>query len=152
MIAQQKAAFRRESDAKPGDVLIIQPTPGEVLARICRFRTPQLPLKKISRALVNLKQGRAQSSIFRLSCGVEGSLRQWDSDLLCDQAHRFRKGDVLQFLDKAEDVSGNAATKTVVELPRRMHGKRGSLLAVEWAQPGEVLRPRFLQFDVVAHN
>ena len=66
--------------------------------------------------------------------------------------HGFGEGDVFDFLHEAEDVAGDAAAEAVKKLARGMDGERRGLLAVEWAQAGEILRARLLQLDVVADD
>src|ERR1019366_2444111 len=68
------------------------------------------------------------------------------------QPHRFGEGDVLDLLDEAEHVSRDAAAEAVIELARGVHGKRRRLLAMKWTKSRIVLRPLFLQLDVVADD
>ena len=46
----------------------------------------------------------------------EAHLRHGDLQLLGDQAHGFREGDVLNLLHEGEDVAGRAAAEAMEEL------------------------------------
>src|SRR5260370_42494008 len=72
--------------------------------------------------------------------------------LLRDQPDGFRKRNVLELLDKAENVAGSATTKAVIELPRSVYEKRRRLLLMKRTQPGKILRSGLLQFHILAHN
>src|SRR5581483_8484751 len=74
------------------------------------------------------------------------------SDFLRHGANRFRESNVLEPLDEAEDVTGNATSETVVKLPRGVHRERGRFLLVKWAQPGIILRSRLAELHVLANN
>src|SRR5437016_2990218 len=78
--------------------------------------------------------------------------RQRNTQFLRYQPHRLRKGDVLDFLDKAEYVAGNSAAKAVKELPSGVDGKRWRLLLMKWTKSGKILRPGFLQLHVIADH
>ena len=79
-------------------------------------------------------------------------LGQGNAQLLCNCPNGFRESNVLDFLDKTENVARHAAAKAVKELFRRMHRKRWRLLVMKGTKPGVVLRPRLLQLDVVADD
>ena len=87
------------------------------------------------------------------SAGLEKlTLGQRNPQLLRHRPHGFRESNVLDLLDKAENIAGHAAAEAVIELPRGMHRKRRRLLVMKRTKPGVVLRPSLLQLDVVAHN
>ena len=83
---------------------------------------------------------------------LNSALGSGDAELLGDGADGFGKGDVLDLLDKAEDVAGDSAAEAVEELARGVDGERRRLFAVEGAQAGVVLRAGFAQLDVVADD
>src|SRR6202007_3164257 len=66
--------------------------------------------------------------------------------------HGFREGDVLNFLDKLENIAGLVAAEAVIELLDSVHGKRCCFLAVKRTRPRIVLRPSLLQLHVVADD
>jgi hypothetical protein len=83
----------------------------------------QLFLKIGSRLLVQLQQPSSQPALRSFLGGVELPLRQRDSALLRDDPYRLRKANLFDLLDKLEDIPRYTAAKTVVELPRHVHGK-----------------------------
>ena len=107
--------------------------PREVFARARRFRKAQLILEKPAGALVHFQQRGSDLRFAGFFWAAEGLFGQRDTELLCDRAHRFRKGDVLELLHEAEDVTRSSATKAMKELPHGMYGKRRRLFLMEWA-------------------
>jgi len=101
---------------------------------------------------VDFEQGSPQPCVFCLSFTAESCLRQRDPDLLRDRPHRLGEGDVLDLLNKLENVSLFAAAKTVVILLGRVHRERRCLLFMEWAETGVILSAGLLQRDIVAYN
>src|SRR5207302_7424772 len=83
---------------------------------------------------------------------AEFKLGKGHAQLLRHQPHRFRKSDVLDFLNEGEYVAGHAAAEAVKELPGGVHGERRRLLIVEGTKAREVLRARLLELDVIADN
>ena len=101
---------------------------------------------------MHLQQCSTHLGFLRLCRGAKRDFGKWHSDFLCHGANSFRKSNVLELLNEAEDVTGNATSETVVKLPRGMHRERGRLLLVKWAQPGIILRSRLAQLHVLANN
>ena len=101
---------------------------------------------------MDFEQYRAQPGFFGLLRSVEAGLRNCDPQLLGHGSDRFREGDVLDFLDEGEDVSGDATAEAVEELAGSVDRERGRFLAVEGTESGIVLRAGFLQLDVVADD
>jgi len=101
---------------------------------------------------VDFQQRRPQLRVFGFGLGAERLLGHWNPELLRDCPNRFRKGNVLDFLNKTEHVPGSLAAKAVVKLARSMHRERRRLLLMKRAQTGVVLRARFPQTDVSAHD
>ena len=109
-------------------------------------------LEELASALVNVKQSRSVlrfASLFRIA---EGDPRHGHAHFLRYDAHRLGEADVFYLLHKAENISRSPTAKTVIELPRRVYRKRRCFLAVEWTQPGVILRARLLQPDVISHH
>ena len=79
--------------------------------------------------------------------------RPWNSDaaLFRDDANRFRKCALFHLHHEFENVAAHTATKTVINLLRRVHGKRRRLLRVKRAQPRKI-RAALLQTHVFADN
>src|SRR5256886_703113 len=119
---------------------------------MCAFRSLEILLKKGAGTLVNVQQHATQFSFLCFRRTAIPGLGQRDAEFLRDRPHRLGESDVLDLLHEAEDVSRQAASEAVIELPRGMHGKRWRLLTVKWTKPGIILRPSLLQLDVIAHN
>ena len=63
----------------------------------------------------------------------DGHLRPFRED-----AHRVHEIDVFDLADEGDDVAGNAAAETVVELPFRIDGEGGRLFVMEGTAPPPV--------------
>jgi len=101
---------------------------------------------------MDFEQHRAQLGFLSLRGSVKADLRDRDAKLLRDCPDRLRESDVLDLLDKGENIAGNAASEAMEKLPRGMHGERRSLLSMKRTQPGIVLRTSLPQLDVVADD
>ena len=101
---------------------------------------------------MDIQQHGSQPGFLSLSRTRVADLGQRNPQLLRHHPHGFRKSNVLDFLNKTENVARNAAAKAVIKLPRGVHRKRRRLLVMKGTKPGVVLRPSLLQLDVVADN
>ena len=101
---------------------------------------------------MHFEQYRPKLGIFCLRRTAVNGFGKGDAQLLRDQPDRFRKSDVLDFLDEGENVTLGGTSETIKKLARGVNRKRRRLLAVKWTKPGKILRAGFSQFDVVAHD
>ena len=83
---------------------------------------------------MNIEQLAALFSVLRFQGRAVLHAGQCNAQLLRHQPHRLRKGDILDFLDKAEHIAGNSAAEAVKELAGSVDGKRRRLLLVKWAE------------------
>src|SRR5579872_2883787 len=101
---------------------------------------------------MSVEQLSAKLCVFGFGRAAVVQLGHGNAELLGDEADSFGKSDVLDFLNEAENVALRAASEAIVELARGVNRKRRCLLAVKRTQPGEVLRPRLAQLDVVSDD
>ena len=149
---QQEPRIRRIANSEFADHLFVQPAAGQIFASAGAFGPPQAFLKKGTRPLLDFQQHRPQLGISGFGRAAEFHLGQRDAQLLRHRPNRLGESHVLDLLHEAEHVARTAAAKAVKELPRGMHRKRRRLLVMERTKPGIVLRPGFLQLDVVADD
>src|SRR5262249_33052437 len=83
---------------------------------------------------------------------AEFYLGQGHVELLRNEADGFGERDVLDLLNKCEDVAGEPTAKAMEELPRRMDGERRGLFVVKGTEALVVLRARFLELDVITDD
>ena len=114
----------------------LRPRAGEVFAGAGAFGAAQAPEKTLRPARGRRAYCPRSRGFFGFLGGGIAGFGQRDAQLLRDQADGFREGDVLDLLDEAEDVSGNAAAEAVIELARGVDGERRRFLAVEGAEAG----------------
>ncbi len=77
--------------------------------------------------------------------------RHGDAAFFRDDAHRFRKRNLVHLHHEFENVAAYAAPKAVINLLYRMHGKRRRLFGMKRAQTAEIL-PGLFQANVFAHH
>src|SRR5208282_6091645 len=130
-IAQQESGIRRIPNAEAGDGLVIESSPLEVLAGIGAFGPPQTFLKKCGSAHMHIQQRHENLSVASLRRTGKSHLRHRHAELLRNQPDRFREGDVLDLLNKGEDISRLSAAEAVKKLPRGMNRKRRCLLGMK---------------------
>src|SRR5271156_5432754 len=82
----------------------------------------------------------------------EFAFRQRDAAFDGYGFYGFRKGDVFDFLDEGEDVSGLVTAKAVVELASHIDREGWALFRVEGAEAGVVLRAGALEAHVFADD
>src|SRR5208337_559503 len=146
------AGVRSVADAKARDRLVIEPAPLEVFAGIGPLGPPQTFLEKRGSAHMHVDEHHANVSVAGLLRTGKRDLGHGHAQLLSNQPKGFREGDVLDLLDKGEDISRLSAAKAVIKLPCGMHRKRRRLLGMKRTKPRKVLRPSLLQLDVVAND
>jgi len=129
----------------------VSPRP-ERYSRARYFRLAQLLFEEGAGAFVHLDERAAERGFLGLRWPGVLLLGQCDAELLRDRAYRFRKGDVLDLLAEAENISRNTAPEAVIELFGRMHRERTGLFLVEGTEPAEILRACLLQLDVIADD
>src|SRR5437868_496068 len=101
---------------------------------------------------MNFQERRALSRIFSFRLAAERLLGKRNAHFLRDCPDRLGECNVLDLLNKTEDISRNSAAKAVIELPRGVDRERWRLFFVEGAESRKVLCARFLQRDIVADN
>src|SRR5438270_324125 len=103
----------------------------QVVERMSRLRFAKLFFKEDAGALMDVEKLAALSGL--LGLGRRAVLHAWqrNAQLLRHHPHRLREGDVLDLLHKAENVTGDAAAKTVKKLARGMDEKRWCLFLME---------------------
>ena len=151
-VAQQESGIRRVANAKQPDRLFVQAPPGKILPGMCTLGPLEILLEKCTRSLVDFEQDSAQPGFLRLDRTAVIDFGQRDAQLLGDGSYGFWKSDVFNLLNEAEDVTGSPATEAVIELFAGVDIKRRGFFAVKGAKPGVILRPRFLQPDIVAYD
>src|SRR5215475_9527952 len=77
--------------------------------------------------------------------------RQRDSTFFRNDSQGVGKLAALHLHHEIENVPAFAATKAVINLPRRMHVEGRSLFRMKRTQPAKIL-PRLFQLDVLAHH
>src|SRR5215472_35539 len=78
--------------------------------------------------------------------------RRLDVQLLRDQPQSLGKADIFDLLHEADDIAGNPAAETVVELAGGMDGERGCLLLVKRTEADQILGSALFELDVFADD
>ncbi len=151
-VAKEEAGLGGEADAEARNGLVVEAAAAKILTGGGGFGTAELLLKPLAGGLVKIEQKAAGAGLARFLRRVELGLGRGDAELLGDGANGLRKGDVLDFLDEGEDVSGDSAAEAVEELAAGVDGKRRRFFAVEGTKTGVVLGPGFAQLYIFADD
>ena len=101
---------------------------------------------------MDFEQDSAQPGFFCLDRAAVIDFGQRDAQLLGDGPYGLGKRDVFNLLNEAEDITGRSTTEAVIELARGVNRERRSLLVVEGAKAGIILRAGLFQPNVVADD
>ena len=132
---------RREADAELPQHVLLEPAPGEVVARRSRLvRLPEHAHVVGGRALEQCEQPLALGPALGVA-RVLGVALELDPGALGERLERGGEVQPLRLHRELEDVTARAAAEAVVELLDRIDAERRRALVVERAQPGHATRP-----------
>src|SRR5204863_201770 len=134
---QRVSAARRVSNSKARNGILIQSAIFEISSRRFSFQRPfELLHEKSLRLAVHLDKEGSLLILFALLRRTFLLPRNGDAAFLRYDANRLGELALLHLHHEFENVPSHAASKAVINLLRRMHGKRGRLFRVERTQPG----------------
>src|SRR5205814_4395692 len=136
-----KSRVRRIVDPKCLDGILTQPAALQIFPGVSACRSPEVFLEERASPFVNLEQHGAELGFFGLCRTRVADLRKRNSQLLSHRSYSFGYGNLLDLLDKVENIAGHAAPEALKELPRGMLRERRSLLAMIAIKPVVILRP-----------